>query len=266
MAYRGILWKEWLEKRWEWAGITLVMILAPIVGPLLVVAIFDPYYSSSGDRDLTRITLYPLLVLAIGLIAFSITLFSSQELDPAKGFLYTLPISRSRILFEKLRALAESFGLLLLIFIAVIILVGAGSDLARLDQGLRIAITVVLWCLPASVLGTIFRFHFRSSLVALIVTAFFSAILAAIIAITSGGLRHDFWEIAPGFSQVWMSIAATLALGAWLFYLFRKTPIMEMGGTARVLLGLLFGIAMAEMAFTFFWCDYRDLVFIVLGI
>jgi len=116
------------------------------------------------------------------------------------------------------------------------------------------------------VLGTIFRFHLRSILVALIVTAFFSAVLAAIIAITSGGLRQDFWEIAPGYSQVWMCLAATLALGGWLFYLYCKTPIMETGATARVLLGLLFGVAMAELAFTFFWCDYRDMVFIVLGI
>jgi ABC-type transport system involved in multi-copper enzyme maturation permease subunit len=265
MSNRGIPWKEWREKRWEWAGIALVMILAPILGPFMVSTI-DPYYLTGDPRDLEEIAFYPLIVLALSPIFLSVLLFSSRELDPATGFLYTLPVSRSRILIEKIRSLFYSWVLLVLIFLVVVTLVVAGSGLNDPRIAIGVFVTILLWCLPALMLGMIFRFHFRSVLVALIVTAFFSAVLAAIIALTSGGLRHDFWEIAPGFSQVWMCIAATLALGGWLFYLYCKTPIMEMGGTARVLLGLLFGIAMAELAFTFFWCDYRDLVFIVLGI
>lgn len=264
---RGLFWKEWREKRWLLVLFALAMILVPV----LLIAFGGLHRAGDVDE-----AIFPLLGLfSLGVLALGAVLLSRAEEDPARAFLYTLPLSRSRILATKLGALASQWlilALLLLVFAALLLL---GKEVAQnvqaalaLEQSWRMVFTFLLWSPLPLLLAAIFGFHLRSPLVAVVFTLIFCIPVVAILSLGSGsGLPDpDFWEGSPNAFLFWSCLLAAAMLVGWLFFLFCRTAIQDLGNTSRVLLALLFGVGAVEVIFTVFLCNYRDLIFILFGI
>ena len=116
---RGLFWKEWRARRWTLLALEGLMAGAVIIGVLRL----DPGKAISQlDRGQIEDTSWIMIAAAAFTIAAAILgmlLLSKEERDPAHSFLYTLPISRRRILLEKLLALGSHWLILALTFVAL---------------------------------------------------------------------------------------------------------------------------------------------------
>ena len=61
-------------------------------------------------------------------------------------------------------------------------------------------------------------------------------------------------------------LAGAGLLASWLFFVFCRKKLQELGSTARILLAFVFAVATFELFFTIFLCNPRDLIYILLGV
>jgi len=264
---RGLFWKEWREKRWLLALFALAMILIPV----LLIAFGGLHRAGDVDE-----AIFPVLgFFSLGVMALGALLLSREEEDPARAFLYTLPLSRGRILATKLGALASQWLVLALLLLVLAALHLLGREVPQnvqaalaLEQSWRIVFVFLLWSPLMLLLAAIFSLHLRSILVTLVLTLVFCIPVVVVLSVGAGARLpgQSFWEEAPNVFLFGSCVLAAAMLAGWLFFLFCRTAIQEMGNTSRVLLALLFGVGAVEVIFTVFLCNYRDLIFILFGI
>jgi hypothetical protein len=251
---RGLIWKEWREKRWILATLAGLIALFPLlVAPAMPVAAPLP----KDWADLAWLLWAP---FGVGVLILGAMLFSAEEHDPARGFLYTLPISRGAILGDKLKTLGLSWLLLAAVAAAATHLhVGNALD------GEAWALLGSLVCFGAllTTLSVILGLHFRAVIVTLVVVTILALPLVPVLftEVFVGDFRLDL-----AVSLVLRCAIGVAALTGWLFFLFCRTGLQELQPTPRALLGLLFIVAALEVFATAFLCDWRDLAFILFGI
>lgn len=264
---RGLFWKEWREKRWLAATIALSMVLVPVA----IVALGGLHRSVMVDEVIILI----LLIFSLGVLALGARFLSREEEDPARAFLYTLPLSRSRIVAVKLGALAGQWALLAFILLALAALLSSSESamanehaLQEMEQVWHMVSACLLWSLPGVLLAAIFGLHLRSTLVTVVFALLFCIPVVVVLSVGAGARLpgQSFWEEVPNVFLFGSCVLAAAMLAGWLFFLFCRTAIQEMGNTSRVLLALLFGVGAVEVIFTVFLCNYRDLIFILFGI
>jgi len=270
MRCRGgydLFWKEWRTRGWLLLLLAIVIFFSPWIGLLGETMLILEYSGESRLlEDLLSLgTAYLLSALFLGLV-----LFSREETDPARGFLYTLPLSRRRILQEKLASFGT--GLLILAAVFMIRFLPLSSE-ALLESGtngiLSAIVPFLVAAVPVVLFAGILSLHIRSVIVALLISVVFIIPLLVILAVGNLPLDDDLFLNVPLVNHFWLfvdGLLLSLGLGLWLFYLYCRTPIFEMSSLKRVLFGILFGAVTIEVAATVFLCDFRDLVYILLGV
>lgn len=270
---RDIFWKEWRTKR-----ALLISVAAVILSiPLIILALrwgVEMSLPRAYWMDIDAYLLVGLTVMTLGVAVVSATLFSREEHDPARGFLYTLPISRSEILGSKLRALGAHLGALAGVgaVAALIVLAIRSADFEAAQRGaldhrsgaFTLALPVIigfsalaLQIVAGALLTVIFSFHFRSPLVTTLIAPIPAILMILLLRFSGAG--------GPTLFLIDNVILAG-ALVAWMYFVYCRTPLHELSDTKRVLLWLLFVAVFAELEFTFFLCDFRDLAFLVFGV
>ncbi|MCX7045381.1 MAG: ABC transporter permease subunit [Candidatus Sumerlaeota bacterium] len=282
MQRRGLFWKEWRAKRWTLLALEGLMAGAVIAAVLRL----DPGRAISQlNRGQIQDTSWITIAAAAFTIAAAVLgalLFSKEEHDPAHSFLYTLPISRRRILGEKLLALGSHWLILALTFIALYFVAAyllrgrfnlpGESRQQALTKGIVIFRGMQALCigLVAPVIAAPLAMHFRSLVSTLVVVLLVCLIMFGIIYLSSPYL---YYEIYPNSSRdalfnqfVVKTLVAFGALIAWLFFLFCRTPIMELTASRQAFLALLFVATFLELMGTAYFCDWGDLLFLVFGV
>jgi hypothetical protein len=196
----------------------------------------------------------------IGVGVLGSTLLTREEHDPARGFLYTLPVSRREILAVKLGVLALQTLLLAAVGLATMSIWIRGP---WSNDALGFILASLLFCAPGAAVAAILGLHFRSPVVALLVSAIVGLLLFLILfndLITAAAAAR------PGVRAAANCALAAAALLGWLFFLFCRTAVQELNPTARASLGLLFAIAALEVFATALLCNWRDLAFLVFGV
>lgn len=271
----GIFKTEWRARRG----------LLACLGGLM--ALLGAFIWGRGDLSTGAFPVLPVIASA----CLGVLLFTREEADPARSFIYQLPISRRRLLGLKLAALASQLaalvGLTLVLAAAPVftqwisytfyynsnfhydLLKGFGAGAQALAVAVALSLTV------ASV-AAIAGLHARSPIVALALTLLIAAgivgvtsltLLTGIVTINDravGRLPARLDSLPVGWIILRQGITAALLVG-WLFFLFCRTRLLELGSTARLLLALLFGVAAIEVLFMMFFTGWRDLAFWAFG-
>jgi hypothetical protein len=273
---RGIFWKEWRAK----ARMMVCLAAAVFVGTPLAVALLRTNTFTFFERSNTDWVAASATIFALSAIALGAMLIGREEQDPARAYLYVLPVSRRRILAAKLAALASQWLALLLALGLIYLWVGTilgpsqvghsapPSDMpsaGKPHDQIDIWLTVLFVCfgLIASLLAAILSLHVRSAILTVFLAIFGILPLVMVLRVFASGSENLFDGYVRSFV---CAMVLFLVLVAWLFFAFCRTPLQELGPTPRTLLALLFIVALAEFAFTVFLCDWRDLVFIAFGI
>jgi ABC-type transport system involved in multi-copper enzyme maturation permease subunit len=244
---RNLFWKERSEKRWLPLALVVAMLLACLAVPI------SPF-KSPPEWIMCNLLIYYMALAAVGMM-----FISKEEMILEHGFLYQLPLSRVRIVWSKLSVVLRSWLFISLCSVFLNLWI-SGSQTVDYDSryvGLTIVAGYSLG-LPFLAFCIITSLHFQSRIVAFIVSMILPIPMLFCIFIGSGAYGM---EALVGFS-----LLAAIALVGWLFFLFCRTPFMELSGMKRMLLLLLFSVVSAELAYTFFLCNYRELAFILLGL
>ncbi|MCX7014060.1 MAG: hypothetical protein NTW86_16155 [Candidatus Sumerlaeota bacterium] len=256
----GLAWKEWRARRW-----LLPLLLGLIAAaPFLCSAV--PWLGTTQywELDPGRASLAMLSAFALGVAILSSTFLSPEEFDPARSFLYTLPIPRWRILGQKLRALAIQWLVLTALYVFLLAVWWKG---APPKWEWVVFLKAILFSASAIVFVAILSLHLRSPIVTLVVCAIVLPLVFAILfADGLAAIKESDKTIPLQAREVVNCLVAAALLIGWLFFLFCRTRLLELSLGARSLLGLLFAVIMLEIFFTIFLCDWRDLAFLVFGI
>ncbi len=277
----GLLWKEWREGLPAFALILPILLLGPISNFLFYGSLPWP----SGKMVDYASLLSPLYVCAV---LIGGRYFSKIEIDPVNCFLETLPISGKRVWCIKLSLLIILWLILSVLWIAInfgpawhqgkFIPLGTFSNIDNVidtntfinvyDNKFLFVLGLWLCSLPLTLFSAVVRLHTRSRLVHFAITFCFSIpMMAFLLFPLSFGLNtqndSSVGIIYPEFIRI-IAMAGMLAL--WLGFLQTRTMIRAKSGIYRLLTLVLFAVGIVEFGILVLRCDYRDLLFLILGI
>lgn len=255
---RGLFWKEWRAKYIMLIALGVLLLLSPYIASWF----YTVFEKSSGFPDISindTISGSRCLVLLFGVFIIGATFLTKEEHDPARSFLYALPIPRHRIAGIKLLSAFSHVAVLAIAFFVI--------SAIHLTPTFRwIALSVIIGSVVVVPVTATLNLHFRSVIVTILLSLIF--LFPIVLIFFSHGV-----DVYTGQKPYILNVKSVIdciltaaALLGWFFFVFCRTPLQELGGTARASLGLLFGIVTVEIVFTVFLCNFRDLAFIVLGI
>ena len=255
---RGLFWKEWRAKRVMLIALGVLLLLSPYIASWF----YTVFEESSGFPDISisdTISGSRCLVFLFGVFVIGAMFLTKEEHDPARSFLYALPIPRHRIVGMKLLSSFSHVAVLAIAFFVI-------SDIHLTPTFRWIALSVIIGSVVVIPLVAIFNLHFRSVIVTVLLSVIF--LVPIVLIFFSHGVDVYTGQEAYILSirSVFDCLITAAALLGWVFFVFCRTPLQELNGTARALLGLLFGVVTVEILFTVLLCNFRDLAFIVFGI
>jgi hypothetical protein len=196
-------------------------------------------------------------------ILLGATFFTRDEHDTARDFLYLLPVSRREILRVKIRAfLSQLFLFFVLALIPMLCLVGIQTVLA-------IGMLSLAAAALAGFVTAILLLHCRTVILTLVGAVVCATALLVIFVpdlVVSGQGKLSQTEAWAFWTVFFKLLAGAGLLAGWLFFVFCRKKLQELGATARILLAFLFAVTAFELFFTLFLCNPRDLIFILLGV
>jgi len=250
----NLFWKEWQARR----GL-LFLLCGMLVIPTLLTTVNHSF------------EYFVVWGIPVASILLGVTLFTADEKDPARSFLYLLPISRREIIVHKLVALFSQWLLLALVVAFLLTLsdfiVERSNERSMYDE---FGLWMLAWCLVGGWLGAliagVFGLHLKSPITA-VALAFVSLVILAFVIITFKAITaNNEWAIKTNACLfVFQGIIVSILVMAWLIYIFTKTALLEQTPSARLALALLFAIGLIEISATLFWANWRDVVFMVVG-
>lgn len=243
-SFQTLFWKEWRAKAW-------LLLVAP-VAIFLGWAVKIPLGSSDYEGFL--------MSFAFSAALIGVTFMSGEEHDPARSFIYQLPISRREIFMIKLGANALQLFLLLIVCMAVAVTLF--SDLVRVWQDRpeeEFLFSLPFFTLPLWPMAAIFIYMLRSHIVAMALTAAAGIPVVAMLIFQMEHGRDLGWLVGQ-------SLLFTLLLGVVFYFVFTRSAVQERGPNMRTFLSLLTVVAIVEAAFTLFMANWRDVLFIVFGV
>lgn len=247
----SITWKEWRAKALPLSLLAAVALLGHVFARLLT----ETFYIRDAELES-----HLFVCSVIGAIVGALFM-SRDEDDPARSFLYQLPIPRRRIFLAKLANSSAQW----LTLTMLLLIVAWGMYLTQSVPGsskMRVANTLQFlpfMALPLWIIAALFIYLVRSSLVALVLTAvaWIPTTAIRVIAIKEGGRGFD-WLIL-------MSLLFTALIACVFYLIFTRSAVHERSGNMRSLIAVLAVVAIVEGAFTLFFTGWRDLWFALTG-
>ena len=265
-SQKNLTWKEFKEKRWLLLSLVLLIPLAGLAGAGSY-ATFGAHPGYPGMIE-DSLALGPLLYFFLGSFILGTQLFTRAERDPQSAFLYSLPVSRAKILSAKFKSLFIQWLLFAALSLPWILYLCAKTTFSD-SMNIAIALATATLALPAMTLAAVVSLYLRSTLTGLLVSITLALPAGFLLAVASHLAKDWYYAFYPArvIGLLLVDVAlTTAALMGWLYFLYCRKKLDELGAVQRTLLGLLFGVVLIELVFTFFLCDYRDLLYLLFGI
>jgi hypothetical protein len=204
----AIAWRE-IEERWTWLGLTALLAVAPLAGPL--VGIRD--HELQGTVALLLFT----LLCALSTMVFGVSVMAGDLNHGRLGFLLARPVSWPTIWAGKLLAALLLSGVSLLVFVPALIAAWGLLPLVRASLDAVGAVAFLSWIAIGVALSQAAAIALRSrsrwlvfDLAGLVVTADFGMHVLLRLGI-SGALRDDAGGLAIVVGAVALALVAATA-------------------------------------------------------
>ncbi len=252
----SLFWKEWRSR----AGLHIVLFALL----LFYAAIMRFSYGRSLALPLDKVfSFIPWASFLVGTLIFGTVLFSREESEPARCWLYTLPISRSGVVRQKiLTLLLQGLTLLSLGMLSAFMT----RDFRQLSAGTSILITVrvgltglVLLLLAAAV-----SIHLRRPMMAFLLAVFTCLIIWPSMWL-SIGLYGAEWQLDRPLEDCAKCVLLVAVTGLGLTLLLTRTRIQELPSIARTGVLLVLLILYVQAVYTHLLAGWSDLWFLLTG-